>query len=59
MSVNVGSKHPRAKFNEHDVRRIRQIVANGRSMNSVAAWVGVNHETIRAIVARRNWSHVL
>lgn len=55
-----GSRHPRAKLTEDDVRAIRQRRAAGESQYALARAFGIGRPQIAAITNRphENWSHV-
>lgn len=54
---NRGERHGRAKLTEHQVREIRTIGGSLPS-DAIAAQFGVSERHIRAILARRTWTHV-
>lgn len=53
-----GERNPMARFTEADIRRIRQLIASGRSRSSVARELGAAVATISLIASRKTWSHV-
>ena len=54
----VGEKHARAVLTEADVRRVRRLIADGKSQRNVAAEFGVCAGTVQAICEGRTWGHV-
>lgn len=44
-----------AKVSEDDVRRIRDLRADGKSLRHIGKQFGVSYETVRWIAARRSW----
>lgn len=60
LSVSIkGSRHYRAKLNESQVLRIRDMVGSGSSTPTlVAEMFGVSTTTIYSIVSRANWRHI-
>ena len=53
-----GTKNPKAKLNEDDVRRIRQQYAGGLSIREIHRQSGIAKSTIGNIVHRHTWKHV-
>jgi hypothetical protein len=51
-----GGRHPRALLRESDVRRIRQLVEEGRSCTALAAEFGVCQQQISRIARRERWA---
>lgn len=56
-TANIGSKNPRAKLNEDQVRKIKRALAT-EHYRSIAARFGVAPNTIKAIKNGGNWSHI-
>jgi Autographiviridae endonuclease len=54
-----GERHSRPKLTADAVVAIRALVAGGESQRGVARRYGVSHTTVRMIVLRRKWAHVL
>jgi len=54
-----GEKNNTTKLTEQQVREIRQRRANGEIKRVLAAEYGVSIPTIKAILSRRNWPHVI
>lgn len=54
----VGQMVPRAVLNDCKVRKIRALIAQGKSQRFVARQIGVCAGTVQAIVERRTWGHV-
>lgn len=53
-----GSRHPRAKLTEADVKQIRLRRSNGEKLFSIAADFGVSQSLISNICLRHGWRHV-
>jgi hypothetical protein len=53
-----GDKHYCAKLSEPDVRKIREMFSNGRTLQSLADEFGVGATNISAIVNRKTWKHI-
>jgi hypothetical protein len=53
-----GEKSSSAKLTESQVKEIRDLAANGRSLNSIAKQYKVSFPSIKAIVIRQTWKHV-
>lgn len=54
-----GEKHGRARLNEQDVKRIRELAADRkRTQKSLAQEYGVHRTTITYVVSGKNWAHV-
>jgi hypothetical protein len=53
-----GSKNGRAKVGPEDVRKIRQLYAQGYRQKTIAAKVGVHQTTISRIILRKGWGHI-
>lgn len=53
-----GSRHPKAKLTEDQVREIKRRLANGEQQKVIAKDYGVSPTSIRAIAIGRNWGHV-
>lgn len=53
-----GTDYPQARFNESDVRSIRNRIAAGERVTDLARSYGVAHSLISAIKNGRSWSHV-
>jgi hypothetical protein len=49
---------PQAKLTEADVRRIRQLAAEGGAETKIAAMFGVCRANVRKVVLRKSWRHV-
>lgn len=67
IKVKRGSELPQAKLNEHDIKNIRQIVADREQLRkalscmtnaALAEKYGVHYRTIDRITAGENWIHV-
>ena len=56
---NSGSQNPAAKLTEGDVRRIRQLTRDGEPATALASSHGLNVETVRRIIRRTSWTHVV
>lgn len=50
-----GEKNNHAKLTEDDVRKIRELLASGKSARSIAPIFGVRHAAILTIKDRKNW----
>jgi len=48
-----------AKLTENDVRRIRQLYADGFYQREIAAMYGMSQRGISVIVRRERWSHII
>ncbi len=53
-----GSKHGMSKLNEHQVKFIKQLLSNGRTVYSIAKEYKVSQGTIRNIKFNLTWTHV-
>lgn len=53
-----GQKHGRAKLSDSDVSAIRQRIAFGESLTSIARYFGVSHGTISNIKTGKVWVHI-
>lgn len=54
----LGEKVSRSVLTESDVRKIRTLIAGGKSQRFVAGEVGVCAGTVQAIAEGRTWGHV-
>ncbi len=54
-----GQNNPASKLKEDDVRSIRKLVSNGETIASVAKLFHVSFQTIKLIIDRKTWKHVL
>ena len=54
----IGSKRWNSKLNEDLFRRIRQMSAEGKSIQEIADHFGLNFTTTYHVVKRHNWKHV-
>ena len=54
-----GERHPKARLTEVDVRQIRRDALTGMRSSDQALDYGVNEATIRGVVSRRTWTHVV
>jgi len=54
----VGSKNPRVKLNEENVKSIKRLIKNGDNNRTIAAQFRVHHATISAIRTGKLWSHI-
>lgn len=55
----VGERTYNAKLTDEKVREIRVKVASGQSARVVARAFGINEKTVRGIMRRERWSHVV
>lgn len=55
---NKGTKNPRTKLTESQVREVRERSAKGETQKSLALELGVHPSTISLIVSKRNWTHL-
>lgn len=57
----IGEKHGRAKLNEFLVRRIREIgeALPSLSQPKIAKMFGISVATVRSILKRKTWKHIL
>lgn len=53
-----GRANARAKLDEHDARRVRVLLADGRTVSEVARRFGVDRRTIRKLRDGETWAHV-
>lgn len=53
-----GSRHPKAKLKEYQVREIKKLLAAGVHPNELGRRFGVSSWSIREILAGRNWKHI-
>lgn len=58
LQSNAGERHPSAKLTEADVRRIRQMRAQGMSLSAIAAHFPVNLRSIHNVVLGKTWAEV-
>lgn len=58
LQSNVGEKHARSKLTDDKVRKIRALIAEGRTHEDVAKEMGVSQSCITLINTRKRWSHV-
>lgn len=58
MSRLRGEAHPRAKLTEEQVKQIRQLYAQGFSINAISKNFGVSKWNIQQIVTNKTWKHV-
>ena len=56
--VRRGSGHGRAKLTENDVQQIKQLLAKGCQLTTIAAQFGVSISAISLIKHGRKWKHV-
>ncbi len=54
-----GERNPMTTLNEAKAREIRARSAAGEKQRLIAASFGISIASVKAIVSRRNWSHVL
>lgn len=54
---HIGEKHGRSLLTERDVIAIRRI-GNRLPRTFLGRWFGVNPQTIKMVIDRRNWKHV-
>lgn len=54
-----GRTHGRSKLTESDVVKIRKAHAKGASMTALGRLYGINRTTVRQIVTRETWQHVV
>ena len=54
-----GETHPNAKLTENDVREIRRRYESGETQISLASEYKVSQSTIRDVMHRRSWKHVI
>lgn len=57
-AAKTGEKNAAAKVSEADVRKIRQLAAEGLSQRVIGERFGITSRAVSAIVTHRNWSHV-
>lgn len=55
---NRGERHPLAKLTEADVRRIRQMAADGGNQRIIGQQFGITQNYVNQICARLRWKHV-
>lgn len=55
----VGEQHKNAKLNESAIKEIRRLYVAGISQGKLAITYHVNRVTIRNIISRRAWAHVV
>ena len=53
------ARHPRARFDDASIRRIRRRYYKGWPLREIAATLGVHHDTLRRIVARETYAGVV
>lgn len=53
-----GEAHPASKVTEDDVREIRRLRAEGRTLQSLADEFGLVNSAIHNIISRKTWRHV-
>jgi len=53
-----GTANGAAVLTEDDVRRLRELAANGTSQKHIAATYGIAPATVSRIVTRKLWSHL-
>lgn len=53
-----GISRPLAKFNEEEIREIRELYFKGHSIEVLALKYKVNYSTMYRIVKRHTWSHI-
>lgn len=53
-----GSRHPRARLTEDNVRAIRQSAATGVSQCELAKQYGVANQTVSGVIRRETWAHI-
>lgn len=53
-----GEKAGLAKLTDNKVRQMRQMVAEGMSMDAASRWAGVHSETGRTAIKGTTWKHV-
>jgi hypothetical protein len=54
----IGTKNPKAKLTECDVKEIRRIKTRGVTNIRIARMFGVSESMIEFIVKKLNWKHV-
>lgn len=57
--LRVGIKHPKAKFTEAEIKTIRALYTTGINCAELGRQFHASDETIRMIVLRKTWRHVL
>jgi len=53
-----GSGHSSSKLTESDVRKIRRLIASGKSLRAIARMYGVCNSTISELKQGRTWAHL-
>ena len=54
-----GEKHYKSKLTENDIRTIRKMAESGTPKNFIARQFGLNPATVRPIINRKTWKHVI
>ncbi len=52
-----GSRAPNSRLTEHQVRKVRQLLAIGVAQRSIASELGVHQATIHRIKTGKSWAH--
>lgn len=58
LRSHVGTKHPKAKFTDDDIREIRAARSAGKTLTEIAQRFGVHITAISKIARRETWAHV-
>jgi hypothetical protein len=58
LRSHVGTKHPKAKFTDDDIREIRAARSAGKTLTEIAQSFGVHMTAISKIARRETWAHV-
>jgi len=56
--ILIGSKHPKSKFIESDIVKIRELRKSGLECSKIALIYGVVRQTIHRICTNNGWKHV-
>jgi len=57
--ARVGERNGRARLTPDEVRRIREMRADGMEYREIAAHFGVATPTVQHVVSRKNWAHIV
>ena len=53
-----GSNHANAKLSEDDVKYMRLLYDNGKTLKSIAGLYKITSQNVKSVVARKTWRHV-
>ena len=54
----IGSKHPRSKLTENDVRKIKDCLISGEQQNMIAKQFSITPQMVYRIKTNKAWTHI-